>query len=61
LIDLTKSEIIEKGISLGVDYGVTSSCYNPKENGMPCGACDSCHIRAAGFAKAGIEDPILRG
>jgi len=60
LIDLTKSEIIKKGISLGVDYGITSSCYNPMENGAPCGACDSCHIRAAGFENAGVSDPVIR-
>jgi len=61
LIDLTKSEIIKKGISLGVDYGLTSSCYNPTKNGAPCGACDSCHIRAAGFENAGVSDPIISG
>lgn len=59
LIDLTKAEIIERGIQLGVDYGITSSCYNPNDNGQPCNICDSCRIRAAGFAAAGLDDPIF--
>jgi len=58
LIDLTKAEIIQQGIELGVDYGLTSSCYNPDENGNPCGACDSCTIRSAGFESAQIKDPL---
>jgi len=59
LIDLTKAEIIQQGIELGVDYGITSSCYNPDEDGMPCNICDSCRIRAVGFAAAGLDDPIF--
>jgi len=59
LIDLTKAEIIKQGMALGVDYGMTSSCYNPDANGVPCGVCDSCRIRAEGFSAAGINDPLL--
>ena len=59
LIDLTKAEIIQRGLALGVDYGITSSCYDPQENGQPCGVCDSCRIRAAGFAAAGLADPLV--
>lgn len=59
LIDLTKSEIIKQGLALNVDYGMTSSCYNPGKDGYPCKVCDSCRIRAAGFASAGIDDPLL--
>jgi len=59
LIDLTKAEIIQQGLALGVDYGITSSCYDPQENGQPCGVCDSCRIRAAGFATACLADPLI--
>ena len=59
LIALTKAEIIRKGLELGVDYALTSSCYDPDSDGRPCGACDSCLLRAKGFAEAGIEDPLL--
>jgi 7-cyano-7-deazaguanine synthase len=55
---LTKAEIIRKGVELGLDYGLTHSCYDPAD-GRPCGRCDSCVLRAAGFAQAGIEDPLL--
>ena len=58
LIDLTKAEIIQKGIELGVDYGLTSTCYDPKENGNPCGQCDACILRLKGFKDAGLEDPL---
>jgi len=58
LINLTKAEIIQLGTSLGVDYGLTHSGYDPDENGRPCGRCDSCLIRRDGFAKAGIVDPL---
>ncbi len=58
LIQLTKAEIIRKGVALGVDYGLTSSCYDPSPEGRPCGACDSCQLRAKGFAEAGIADPL---
>ncbi|MEM7100685.1 MAG: 7-cyano-7-deazaguanine synthase QueC [Pseudomonadota bacterium] len=57
LIDLTKAEIITQGIKLGVDYGLTVSCYQADEEGRACGQCDSCHIRAAGFNAANIADP----
>jgi 7-cyano-7-deazaguanine synthase len=57
LVRLTKAEIIRRGASLGVDFGRTSSCYDPGPNGQPCGACDSCRLRARGFAEAGLEDP----
>jgi 7-cyano-7-deazaguanine synthase len=57
LIRLTKAEIIEKGHSLGFDYGLTHSCYDPTRAGLACGACDSCLIRKKGFLEAGIPDP----
>ena len=57
LIDLTKAEIIQEGTALGVDYGMTVSCYQADEMGRACGVCDSCRIRAAGFEAAGLEDP----
>lgn len=53
LIDWKKSEIIRKGRELGVDYDLTISCYDPSPDGTPCGQCDSCHLRAKGFAEAG--------
>jgi 7-cyano-7-deazaguanine synthase len=56
---LTKAEIIARGITLGVDYALTHSCYDPDAHGRPCGRCDSCTLRAAGFAQAGIPDPLL--
>ena len=59
LIALSKAEIIRRGLSLGVDYGLTSSCYDPGPDGRPCGACDSCLLRAKGFAEAGVPDPLL--
>ena len=58
LINLSKKEIIELGISIGVDYSLTHSCYNPTENGKSCGKCDSCRLRLEGFSQAGIEDPL---
>jgi len=57
LMTLTKAEIVRLGIGLGLDYGLTSSCYDPATDGRPCGACDSCRLRAAGFAAAGAVDP----
>jgi len=57
---LTKAEIIRKGLSLGLDYGLTHSCYDPLPDGRPCRHCDSCVLRAAGFAEAGAGDPALR-
>ncbi|MFZ4636555.1 MAG: 7-cyano-7-deazaguanine synthase, partial [Pirellulales bacterium] len=53
----SKEAIIRLGLSLGLDYGLTTSCYDPLPNGRPCGTCDSCSIRAAGFAAAGVVDP----
>jgi len=59
LIHLTKAQIIERGLALGIDYGLTHSCYDPDGNGRPCGTCDSCLLRQKGFAEVGIEDPAL--
>lgn len=59
LIDLTKAQIVQKGISLDVDYALTSSCYDPSDEGKPCGQCDSCILRAKGFAEAGLADPLV--
>lgn len=59
LIDMTKAQIIEEGVKLGVDYAMTNSCYDPAEDGRPCGLCDSCRLRAKGFKEAGLEDPLL--
>lgn len=56
---LTKAEIIRRGVALGLDYGLTRSCYAPGPHGQPCGRCDSCLLRARGFAEAGIADPAL--
>ncbi len=58
LIDLTKAEIIRRGLDLGVDYALTHSCYDPTPDGQACGACDSCRLRLKGFREAGIEDPV---
>jgi len=59
LIRLSKAQIIHQGIGLGVDYGLTSSCYDPGPGGQPCGECDSCLLRARGFAEAGVTDPLV--
>lgn len=59
LVSLTKAEIIRLGLELGVDYGLTTSCYDPDPAGRPCGECDSCRLRAAGFTAAGAVDPRL--
>lgn len=58
LIKLTKGEIIRTGLELGVDYALTSSCYDPEPNGKPCGECDSCILRKKGFEEVGIKDPL---
>ncbi len=58
LIHMTKSEIIKKGIELGVDYSMTHSCYDPSSDDTACGQCDSCLLRKKGFREAGIKDPI---
>lgn len=57
LVTLTKKEIITRGLSLGVDYGLTLSCYDPDVQGQACGQCDSCGLRRQGFEQAGIDDP----
>jgi 7-cyano-7-deazaguanine synthase len=61
LIHMTKAEIIRKGLDLGLDYGLTHSCYDPSAAGKPCGRCDSCLLRAKGFLEAGVIDPLLLG
>jgi len=58
LINMTKADIIRKGMELGVDFSETTSCYDPAPNGAPCKHCDSCLLRAKGFAQVGIEDPL---
>ena len=58
LIDMTKSEIIKVGLDLGVDYSLTSSCYDPGQEGNPCGLCDACYLRLKGFKETGIVDPL---
>ena len=57
---LKKREIIELGLSLGVDYSMTHSCYNPGPDGHPCGHCDSCGLRKNAFAELGMTDPALK-
>ena len=57
LISMSKAEIIRAGLELGVDYGITVSCYQADDRGIACGRCDSCRLRAAGFAAAGVPDP----
>ena len=57
LIDLTKAEIIRRGLQLGVDYSVTQSCYDPDPDGAACGHCDACRLRLRGFSEAGARDP----
>ena len=58
LMALNKAQIIERGLSLGLDYSLTHSCYDPRPDGRPCGRCDSCVLRAKGFAEAGVADPV---
>jgi 7-cyano-7-deazaguanine synthase len=60
LIEMTKAEIIRRGVELGLDYGLTTSCYDPDATGQPCGHCDSCLLRAGGFDQAGVTDPLVR-
>ncbi|MDH3346174.1 MAG: 7-cyano-7-deazaguanine synthase QueC [Kiritimatiellaceae bacterium] len=57
LIDWTKAQIIQKGLDLGVDYGQTTSCYDPTPDGLSCGTCDTCRLRLKGFEEAGTSDP----
>jgi len=59
LLHLSKADIIRKGMALGVDYGMTHSCYDPLPDGRACGRCDSCYLRRKGFRKAGFEDPAF--
>lgn len=59
LIALTKAQIIRRGVELGVDYSMTTSCYDPAPNGAACGGCDSCLLRRKGFAEAGVADPTI--
>ena len=58
LIDLSKAQIIQKGLALGVDYSLTHSCYDPDDKGLACGVCDSCQLRLRGFKEAGVADPV---
>ena len=58
LLHLTKAQIIRRGLELGVDYSLTSSCYDPGPDGRPCGRCDSCFLRRKGFRENGIDDPL---
>jgi 7-cyano-7-deazaguanine synthase len=58
IIKLSKAEIIKKGVSLGVDYAITHSCYDPNKAGQACKKCDSCRLRLKGFTEAGLTDPV---
>ena len=58
ILNMSKKEIIELGMSLGVDYSLTHSCYNPTPEGLSCGVCDSCRLRLEGFRQAGVVDPL---
>jgi 7-cyano-7-deazaguanine synthase len=59
LLSMTKADIVRRGVELELDYGLTHSCYDPTPGGCPCGRCDSCVLRARGFAEAGVEDPLV--
>jgi 7-cyano-7-deazaguanine synthase len=59
LLRMSKAEIIRHGLALGLDYALTHSCYDPAPSGAPCGRCDSCRLRAKGFAEAGVADPLV--
>ena len=59
LLTMTKAAIIRRGVELGLDYGLTHSCYDPVDAGRPCGRCDSCVLRARGFQEAGVVDPLI--
>jgi 7-cyano-7-deazaguanine synthase len=60
LLRLSKADIVRRGLALGLDYGLTHSCYDPRADGSPCGRCDSCRLRARGFLEAGATDPLRR-
>jgi len=60
LLRLSKADIVRRGLDLGLDYGLTHSCYDPRADGSPCGRCDSCRLRARGFLEAGVTDPRRR-
>jgi len=60
LLHLSKADIIRRGLALGLNYGLTLSCYDPGPDGQPCGRCDSCRLRAKGFAETGTADPALK-
>jgi 7-cyano-7-deazaguanine synthase len=60
LVAMSKAEIVRRGVQMGLDYGLTHSCYDPAPDGRPCGRCDSCRLRARGFIEAGVPDPVLR-
>ncbi len=59
LLQMSKADIIRCGLALGLDYGLTHSCYDPGDAGQPCGRCDSCVLRARGFEEAGVPDPLM--
>ncbi|HIJ81175.1 MAG TPA: 7-cyano-7-deazaguanine synthase QueC [Desulfuromonadales bacterium] len=59
LINLSKADIIRRGVELGVDYSLTHSCYDPTQEGLSCGKCDSCRLRLKGFEEAGLQDPLI--
>ena len=60
LMKMTKADIVRKGLALGVDFSETTSCYDPGPTGAPCGQCDSCLLRAKGFAEVGVPDPLYK-
>jgi 7-cyano-7-deazaguanine synthase len=59
LLEMSKADIIRRGLALGLDYGLTRSCYDPTPSGRPCGRCDSCRLREKGFREAGLADPLV--
>ncbi len=61
LVAMSKADIVRRGVALGLDYGLTHSCYDPAPDGRPCGRCDSCALRARGFHEAGVADPLAMG
>jgi 7-cyano-7-deazaguanine synthase len=58
---MSKADIVRRGLALGLDYGLTHSCYDPAPDGRACGRCDSCVLRARGFQEAGVADPLAMG